>query len=42
MKPHLVKRDGLWWIGPVREDFFLWACCAPTVRQACALWRRCL
>lgn len=43
MKPHLRFSCGLWWIGPVdTEDFFLWACCAPTVREACGLWRRCL
>lgn len=42
MKPHLRFSSGLWWIGPLVEDrdYFLWACCAPTVREACRLWRK--
>jgi hypothetical protein len=43
MKPHLRYYDGLWWCGPVKDwDYFLWACCAPTVREVCSLWSRCL
>lgn len=41
MKPRLRYARGLWWIGPVdSEDYFLWACCAPTVREVCRLWGR--
>jgi hypothetical protein len=41
MKPLLRFRAGLWWCGPKRkeDDYFLWACCAPTVREVWGLYR---
>lgn len=45
MKPLLIFHRGLWWCAPEDmrgRDYFLWACCAPTVREVCDLWRRCL
>lgn len=45
MKPHLKFRRGYWFCGEKFDGefadlkFFLWACSARTVREACALWR---
>ena len=42
MNPRLRYARGLWWCGPLTErgDYFLWACCAPTVEAVWELWQR--
>lgn len=41
MKPRLRFDAGLWWCGLLRQDFYTWATCAPTPKEAFGLWVRC-